>query len=98
MSKTFLTAEWRKLILINYEIDPDLLLPYIPFGTELDYWKDKCFVSLVGFRFVNTKIKGIAIPFHRDFEEINLRFYLKYNYQGEWRRGVTFIKEIVPRP
>ena len=98
MNRTFLTAEWRKLILINYEIDPDLLQPYIPYGTELDFWKDKCYVSLVGFRFINTKIKGFAVPFHRNFEEINLRFYVKYKHQGEWRRGVTFIKEIGPRP
>jgi uncharacterized protein len=98
MSKTFLTAEWRKLILINYEIEPDLLLPYIPYGTEIDYWKDRCYVSLVGFRFINTKMKGIAVPFHRNFEEINLRFYVRYRHEGEWRRGVTFIKEIVPRP
>lgn len=84
--------------MINYVIDPDLLRPYIPFGTQLDFWKDKCYVSLVGFRFINTKIKGIAVPFHRDFEEINLRFYVRYNCNGEWRRGVTFIKEIVPRP
>lgn len=97
MNSNFLTAEWRKLILINYEIDPDVLQPYIPYGTEVDYWKDKCYVSVVGFRFINTKIKGIAVPFHRNFEEINLRFYVKYQCQGEWRRGVTFIKEVVPR-
>ena len=98
MNKTFLTAEWRKLILINYEIDPAVLVPYTPYGTEIDYWKDKCYVSLVGFRFINTKIKGIAVPFHRNFEEVNLRFYVKYKHGLEWRRGVTFIKEIVPRP
>jgi uncharacterized protein len=97
MNNTFLTAEWRKLVLINYEIDPDLLVPYTPYGTELDFWKEKCYVSLVGFRFINTKIKGITVPFHRDFEEINLRFYVRYKHNGAWRRGVTFIKEIVPR-
>lgn len=96
--KIFLTAEWRKLILINYAIDPDILIPYIPYGTKLDYRKDKCYVSLVGFRFVNTRIKGIPIPFHQNFEEINLRFYVRYQEKGEWKRGVTFIKEIVPRP
>jgi len=97
MNKVFLKAEWRKLILINYEIDPDKLLPYIPYGTELDYWKKKCYVSLVGFCFLNTKMMGIAIPFHRNFEEINLRFYVRYKENGVWKRGVTFIKEIVPR-
>lgn len=98
MSKIFLTAEWRKLILINYAIDPDILIPYIPYGTELDYLNDKCYVSLVGFRFINTRMKGIPVPFHRNFEEINLRFYVRYKDKGEWKRGVTFIKEIVPRP
>ena len=98
MSNTFLTAEWRKLVLINYEIDPGALQPYLPYGTELDYWRNKCYVSLVGFRFINTEIKGFAVPFHRNFEEINLRFYVRYRHNGEWRRGVTFIKEIVHRP
>ena len=96
--KTFLTAEWRKLAIANYAVDPDILLPYLPFKTELDYWKDKCYVSLVGFSFINTKLKGINIPFHRNFEEINLRFYVRYKHDNKWKRGVCFIKEIVPKP
>ena len=98
MRKTFLTAEWRKLIIVNYLIDPDKLLPYLPHKTELDFWNDQCYVSLVGFRFINTKLKGFSLPFHRDFEEINLRFYVRYKDGNTWKRGVTFIKEIVPRP
>jgi uncharacterized protein len=98
MRKTFLTAEWRKLIIINYSIDPNKLLPYLPHKTELDFWNDQCYVSLVGFRFLNTKLKGISLPFHRDFEEINLRFYVRYKDGNTWKRGVTFIKEIVPKP
>jgi uncharacterized protein len=68
------------------------------FKTELDFWNDKCYVSLVGFRFINTKLKGISIPFHTDFEEINLRFYVRHKEGSAWKRGVTFIKEIVPKP
>ena len=98
MKPAFLKAEWRKLALSNYSIDPKILLPYVPFGTELDLWKGKCYVSLVGFMFLNTRLKGIPIPFHRNFEEVNLRFYVRYKEGNEWRRGVTFIKEIVPRP
>lgn len=97
MKKTFLTAEWRKLLIINYSVDPAILTPYLPYRTELDFYKDKCYVSLVGFRFLKTRLKGIAIPFHTDFEEINLRFYVRHNDGGIWKRGVTFIKEIVPR-
>src|SRR5690349_9487804 len=83
---------------MNYSIDPAILLPYLPYKTELDLWNNKAYVSLVGFRFVNTRLKGFYVPFHRNFEEINLRFYVRYHSNGEWRRGVTFIKEIVPRP
>ena len=95
--RIFLTAEWLDLALLNYEVDPDLLRPYIPRGTELDYWDSKAFVSLVGFRFVNTKVFGVRIPFHSDFTEANLRFYVRRRHQRDVRRGVVFIREIVPR-
>lgn len=94
----FLKAEWRKLTIINYEINPDILLKYLPKGTELDFYNGKCYVSLVGFMFLNTRLLGFPIPFHRNFEEVNLRFYVKKKENGTWKRGVVFIKEIVPRP
>jgi len=93
----FLTAEWRKLSIINYEINPEILKPYLPKGTELDFYKGKCLASLVGFMFLNTKLLRISVPFHRNFEEVNLRFYVKKIENNEWKRGVVFIKEIVPR-
>ena len=94
----FLTAEWRKLIIANYPIDPEILKPYLPKGTELDFFQNTCYVSLVGFMFVNTKILGLSIPFHKNFEEFNLRFYVKRKTENGWKRGVVFIKEIVPKP
>lgn len=94
---SFLSAEWRKLVLVNYEIDPFVLESYLPFDTEFDLWNGKCYVSLVGFMFLNTKLLGIKIPFHVNFEEVNLRFYVKRKVGDQWRRGVVFIKEIVPR-
>jgi uncharacterized protein YqjF (DUF2071 family) len=94
----FLTAEWRYLAMINYEVDPAILLPFVPRGTELDKWKERTFVSIVGFRFLKTLVLGVPIPFHRNFDEINLRFYVRRPAADGWRRGVVFIKEIVPRP
>ncbi|MDY0932369.1 DUF2071 domain-containing protein [Chryseobacterium sp. CFBP8996] len=93
----FLKAEWRKLAIINYEINPEILLKYLPKGTELDFYQGKCYVSLVGFMFLNTKLLGFPIPFHRNFEEVNLRFYVKKKEGSQWKRGVVFIKEIVPK-
>ncbi len=93
----FLHAKWQYLLMINYEIDPSVLTPYIPKGTELDIWNGKVFVSLVGFMFLDTRMRGFSIPFHKNFEEVNLRFYIKRNMPEGERRGVAFIKEIVPR-
>ncbi|HXM99731.1 MAG TPA: DUF2071 domain-containing protein [Candidatus Dormibacteraeota bacterium] len=93
----FLTAEWRNLAMLNYEVDPQLLAKFVPKGTELDKWNERVFVSLVGFRFLKTKVFGIPIPFHRDFDEVNLRLYVRRREVNEVRRGVVFIKEIVPR-
>jgi uncharacterized protein len=98
MASTFLTAEWRKLVIANYVVDPAILTPYLPGRTELDYWNNRCYVSLVGFMFLNTKLKGIRIPFHTNFPEVNLRFYVRYKDGTDWKRGVVFVKEIVPQP
>ncbi len=89
----FLTAEWRWLAMLNWEVDPALLSSRVPRGTELDFWKGKTFLSVIGFRFLNTRVLGIGIPWHRNFDEVNLRFYVR---RGE-KRGVVFIQEIVPR-
>ncbi|KXK06578.1 MAG: hypothetical protein UZ17_ACD001000381 [Acidobacteria bacterium OLB17] len=93
----FLTAEWRDLVMANYEADPAVLAPLVPAGCELDLFDGKCFVSLVGFMFLNTRVLGVAVPFHGNFEEVNLRFYVRRECSDEVRRGVVFVKEIVPR-
>lgn len=84
--------------MFNYLVDPEILKPFVPAGTRLDLWNNKCFISVVGFYFTNTRLKGIRIPFHVHFEEVNLRFYVKRAVGEEERRGVVFIKEIVSKP
>jgi uncharacterized protein YqjF (DUF2071 family) len=96
-AKIFLTAQWRQLAMLNYEIAPAVLQRFIPAGTELDSFAGKTFVSMVGFQFLDTRVWGIPFPFHRHFEEVNLRFYVRRKAADGWRRGVGFIKEIVPR-
>ena len=94
---TFLTAEWRHLAMLNFEVDPTSVRPLVPTGTELDDWRGRTFVSLVGFLFLNTRVIGMRIPLHRNFEEVNLRFYVRRKASEGWRRAVVFIKELVPR-
>jgi len=93
----FLTAEWRWLLMLSFAVEPDVLRRHVPRGVELDDWQGTTLLSLVGLRFVGTKVMGLAIPFHRDFEEINLRFYVRARGPEGWRRGVVFIREVVPR-
>lgn len=95
--RVFLTAEWRSLLMMNYAVDPALLRPLVPQGVELDLWQGQALVSMVGFLFLHTKVLGLPIPFHRHFEEVNLRFYVRREAPEGWRRGVTFVREIVPR-
>jgi len=94
----FLTAAWRDLLMVNYAVDPALVRPLAPRGLELDVIDGRTFVSLVAFRFEQTRVFGAAIPFHRSFEEANLRLYVRRHVEGEGtRRGVVFVQEIVPK-
>jgi uncharacterized protein YqjF (DUF2071 family) len=95
--REFLTARWQDLIMANYEVEPSLLASRVPKGTALDLQDGRCFVSLVGFMFLETRVLGVPVPFHINFEEVNLRFYIKRELPKETRRAVCFIKEIVPR-
>jgi uncharacterized protein YqjF (DUF2071 family) len=96
-TSVFLTAEWRDLVMLNYVVDPASIAKFVPRGTELDSWNGKAFLSLVGFRFLKTRALGVSLPFHRNFDEVNLRFYVRREDASGVKRGVVFIREIVPR-
>lgn len=96
--RAFLTAEWRYLVMLNYDVDAAFLHALVPRGTELDLWNGRAIASVVGFRFLRTRLLGIPIPLHRNFEEVNLRFYVRRTTRdGDVRRGVVFVRELVPR-
>jgi len=96
-TKPFLSAEWRHLVMLNYAVPREILQPFVPAGTALDTYQGKAYASVVGFLFLKTRVLGMSIPFHQEFEELNLRFYVRRFSGQEWRRGVVFIKEIVPK-
>jgi len=98
MSRPFLTAKWRHLAMLNYRVDPAVLTSDVPRLTELDSHRGTTYIPLVGFLFSDTRVLGLRIPFHVQFEEINLRFYVRRTLGTEVRRGVVFVKELVPRP
>ena len=84
--------------MLNYVVDPEVLTPFLPPGIELDAWQGKPLASIVGFEFAEVRILHMSVPFHRHFEEINLRFYVRRRTADGWRRGVVFVRELVPLP
>lgn len=94
----FLSARWEYLAMLNYEVDPAVLHKHIPPGTEIDFYEGKALVSIVGFLFNDTRVLGVKWPWHVNFEEANLRYYIKRFDGTNWRRGVGFVSEIVPKP
>lgn len=97
-TRKFLSAHWEYLAMFNYEVDPVLLQKHLPPYTEIDFFNGKALVSVVGFLFNNTKVLGCKWPGHVNFEEVNLRYYIKRFDGNQWRRGVGFVSEIVPKP
>jgi uncharacterized protein YqjF (DUF2071 family) len=90
-------AEWRQLVMLSYAVDPALLLRWIPKPLELNFWKGKAFITLVGLMNRNVRVIGIPVPFHRSFEQVNLRFYVRRKIDEGFRHGVMFIKQVVSR-
>lgn len=95
--RPFLTANWEYLAMLNFRVDPKLLAPHLPRGTEIDFYHGETYLSVIGFLFRHTLVLGWPIPRHRHFEEVNLRFYVRKKAEDIWRRGVVFIRELVPR-
>jgi uncharacterized protein len=95
--RPFLTANWRYLAMLNFVVDPKIVMSLVPPGTEIDFENDETFLSVVGFLFLDTRLLGLPIPLHRDFEEVNLRFYVRKKSADTWRRGVVFVRELVPK-
>ena len=83
--------------MLNYVVDPRLITPLVPARTEIDFENGETFLSVVGFLFLDTRLFGLPIPLHRDFEEVNLRFCVRRKSADTWQRGVVFIRELVPR-
>jgi uncharacterized protein YqjF (DUF2071 family) len=107
-SPVLLRAEWRMLAMLSWEIAPQTLAPLVPAGCELDAYRGRTLISVVGFQFLKTRVLGVPALGHRAFEEVNLRFYVRRQAQraarhsraesNRERRGVVFVRELVPKP
>ena len=84
--------------MLNYEVDPEILVPFLPPGLAIDAWEGRTLASIVAFEFADVRVMNVSVPFHRDFEEMNLRSYVRRETGDGWRRGVVFVREVVPLP
>ncbi len=97
MLNPFLTARWLYLAMLDFRVDPAILAPHVPVGTEIDFHNGETYLSVIGFQFHHTLAMGSPIPRHRNFEEVNLRFYVRKKFGDTWHRDVVFIRELVPK-
>jgi uncharacterized protein YqjF (DUF2071 family) len=96
MDTPFLKADWRYLAMASFAVDPALLRPLVPPGTELDSYAGRDFVSVSGCLCQGTQAFGIRVPFQQNLEGVTLRFYVRRRMPGGLRRGVVIVHEIVP--
>lgn len=96
LSNIFMTGNWENLIMSTFEVNENILKPYLPKDSELDLYNGKVLMSMVAFTFSKVKFFGFKVPFHQKFGQINFRFYVKSKVNNT--KGVVFIKEFAPKP
>lgn len=92
MTRPFLSARWRDLILVTFAIPDELAVPLVPPGCEPDRWEGRCHVSLVALRMERVRVRGIAVPGLTAYPQVNLRLYVRH----DGRAAVRFVQELVP--
>ncbi len=93
----FLTAEWRHLTMVNYEIDPKFLRRW--FRREPSWIFGTAKPSSVSSDFFFKRHVCAELPFHfiETLKRSTCVFIVRRRADDGWRRAVVFIKEIVPR-
>ena len=91
----FLTACWRRPLLLSWPVPDAALPPRLPAGLCLDRWQGHAYITLVGIGFANTRVWGLP-AYPRRYAQVNLRFYVRRRDAGCPAPGVVFIRQIVP--
>ena len=76
MPLPFLTALWRRPLLLSWPAPDAALLPLLPAGLCLDRWQGSAYISLVGIGFADTRVFGLP-AYPRRYAQVNLRFYVR---------------------
>lgn len=93
---TLMTQSWRHITFLHWRVDPDVVRPLLPLGTEPDVFDGAAHVGLVAFRVTWVRMgTGPLLPFGNSFDEINVRTYA---VDGLGRRSVVFLSLDVSAP
>lgn len=97
----FVRAVWSDLLIVTYAVPDAALEPFLTPGLTLDWYAGRAHISLVAFRFRQTRVLGLPAPFG-DFPQWNLRCYVAPGSDTDAprgnERGIVFLQEFVPSP
>lgn len=80
--------QWNNLIFCHWQIDYELIRQLVPKNLEIDCFDNKAYISLVPFTMEKVRTKKLPnLSFVSDFDEINVRTYVKHNNKN----GVYFL-------
>ncbi|HEU4346609.1 MAG TPA: DUF2071 domain-containing protein [Actinoplanes sp.] len=86
--RAWLVQSWRDLAFLHWPLDPAVVAPLLPPGTEPDTLDGVTYGGLIGFRMTGLGPgRGPGIPYLGTFCETNVRLY---SVDGQGRRGVVF--------
>ena len=84
---SFMAQKWENLLFLHWPVSKESLESTIPEDLEVDLFEGEAWLSVVGFRLSELRIKPfVQIPW-KDFSELNLRTYVR---DQAGRRGVWF--------
>jgi len=79
---------WRDVTFLHWRVDPELVAPLLPPGTQPDIYDGTTWVGLIPFRLTRAAFgRRPALPYVGTFAETNVRFY---SVDAQGRRGVVF--------
>lgn len=80
--------EWNNAVFLHWQVDYNELRKFVPEDLEIDLYEEKPWVSLVAFKMEKMRLKNFpSFPPTSDFDEINIRTYVKKNNKA----GVYFL-------
>lgn len=70
--RSFTLQSWRDVVFLHWRVDPDVVAPLLPPGTEPDLVDGTTWIGVVGLRMTDLRVGPVPYP---SFLELNIRLY-----------------------